>query len=503
MKFKAKKLGILLVIGLVFPLISNNNSKFSNEQKMFLNDPKESGDYTESFIHIDGSISGNWSATTTEDWCYGQGTWEEPYIIENVTIDASSSPTGIGILIENSNVYFVIEQCTISNAGGAAIRLQNVVNGHLMENNLSHNNGGIKVHAGENNQIIDNIVTFNEQYGLDLTNGLGNNIFDNTISHNNGWGMFIYESNQTTITRNNVNANAQMGILVESDSDTTDNNIITNNTVNYNGWNGIYLEKCRYSTISGNILEDNDQSGITLIHSDYNEVLENEIHYNSVGIDLDSSNHNNISGNTASYNNNGIMLNENSDNCILYLNNIEGNLGDNGYDNGTSNQWDNGTIGNYWDGYSGKDANDDGIGDTPYTIPGRAESHDNYPIWWDSPIISIILPLVNGTFGKNAPEYNLSVEGVPHTMWYEIEGISGNLSIAELTGTIDQDAWNNLTEGDITMTFYVQDSRGEIDSESIVVSKSIPAGIPGYNLFFLLGIISVVAIIITKKIKKS
>jgi len=53
------------------------------------------------------------------------------------------------------------------------------------------------------------------------------------------------------------------------------------------------------------------------------------------------------------------------------------------------------------------------------------------------------------------------------------------------------------------MTFYVQDSRGEIDSESIVVKKNIPSGIPGYSVFFLLGIISVVAIIITKKIKKA
>ena len=87
-------------------------------------------------------------------------------------------------------------------------------------------------------------------------------------------------------------------------------------------------------------------------------------------------------------------------------------------------------------------------------------------------------------------------------MWCEIEGISGTLSITDLTGTIDQEAWNNLTQGDITITFYVQDSRDQIDSESIVVKKSIPSAIPGYNLFFLLGILSVVAIIISKKVRK-
>ncbi|MEE9379739.1 MAG: Loki-CTERM sorting domain-containing protein [Candidatus Lokiarchaeia archaeon] len=159
-------------------------------------------------------------------------------------------------------------------------------------------------------------------------------------------------------------------------------------------------------------------------------------------------------------------------------------------------------IGNYWSDYPGKDANDDGIGDTPYTIPGLEISQDNYPIWWDPPNISIFTPLVNGTFRKNAPEYNLSIEGVPQTMWYIIEDIIGNFSITELTGTIDQDAWNNLTEGSITMTFYAQDSEGEIGTKSIALIKNIPSKIPGYNLFFLLGVLSVAVLIITRKIKK-
>lgn len=42
---------------------------------------------------------------------------------------------------------------------------------------------------------------------------------------------------------------------------------------------------------------------------------------------------------------------------------------ENAFDDGVDNQWDNGAIGNYWSDYSGKDTNDDGIGDTPYTIP--------------------------------------------------------------------------------------------------------------------------------------
>ncbi|GAI90489.1 unnamed protein product, partial [marine sediment metagenome] len=62
--------------------------------------------------------------------------------------------------------------------------------------------------------------------------------------------------------------------------------------------------------------------------------------------------------------------------------------------NGASNFWDNGTIGNYWDDYAGLDANDDGIGDTPYMIPGTVGDQDNYPVWDDGPTADDVEPLI-------------------------------------------------------------------------------------------------------------
>ncbi len=43
------------------------------------------------------------------------------------------------------------------------------------------------------------------------------------------------------------------------------------------------------------------------------------------------------------------------------------------------NAFNTSTIGNYWDDYTGSDADGDGIGDTPYVISGSGGSKDYLP----------------------------------------------------------------------------------------------------------------------------
>ena len=59
-------------------------------------------------------INNNWSAAKAAGICTGNGTYSEPYIIEDLEIDAGGS--GSGILIENSDVYVKIENCTVSDS---------------------------------------------------------------------------------------------------------------------------------------------------------------------------------------------------------------------------------------------------------------------------------------------------------------------------------------------------------------------------------------------------
>jgi len=452
---------------------------------------------------------------------------------------------------------------------GAGINLAWSNNSVISGNNISYNNAGIVLQSSDSNVVSGNNASYNEG-GIGLEGGSNNNtVLGNTANHNGDAGLSL-EGNNNTISGNTVSYNNYSGISVNGGN----NSVFTENTANYNTEHGLSLAG-DYYTVSENMANHNDQFGI-MINGDFNNISENIAKYNGE---------------------NGITLDVNSDNCTLFLNDITGNIVYNGYDDGTNNQWDNGTIGHYWEDYSGKDADDDGIGDTLYTIPGNASSQDNYPIWWDAPVFSVNSPTPNayfsinppnfeisidegvvnltwytldsgivnksftglintidqviwdslsdGTvtvtfyvndslgylasagvniekdteapiiiinspstdviFGNNAPEYNLTViELNLHSMWYTLDGGLTNNTFTGLIGTINQTIWDSISEGNVTVGFYVRDSAGHISFEEVEVRKQIPKapGIPGYNIFFLFGILSVVAIIISIKLKK-
>jgi parallel beta-helix repeat protein len=404
---------------------------------------------------------------------------------------------GGGIHLDNTN-YTRILNNTIKHSSGNGIAIGGN-NNWISNNYLDNNTWGMGFDGGPNNIAIDNNVHNSSAIGIEVY--CDNQTFLDNIITNNGLGIMI-SSSYNNISGNIANNNVDAGISLEGN-----NSIISGNTVSYNNYSGISVNNGDFNKITNNIANYNAEHGLSLAVN-YSTVSGNTANHNDQFGIMINGDFNNVSENTASYNGqNGITLDGNSDNCILFLNDITGNLLHSGYDDGTNNQWDNGTIGHYWDEYTGKDADDDGIGDTPYTIPGAAGSQDNYPIWWDAPIISIDSPTANATFSNTAPGYEISIEGIPQSMWYTIEGIAGNFPITELNGIIDQDTWDSLDDGDITITFYAQDSESEIGSLSIIVIKYIPStsstdGIPGYNLFFLFGVLSVVAIIISIKLKR-
>ena len=247
----------------------------------------------------------------------GSGTEGDPYVIEGWCIDASSAH---GIWIESTTAHFIVRNCLIENGGSSyiGVYLYDVQNGRIERTASNNNNSGIYLHISDNNVLAKNTC------------------------------------------RNNMGL---VGIWLGYSS----NNILTSNVCGNNFFGGIHLFYSDNNVVASNICENSTSigNGINLTYSDNNIVTSNTCRNNPTGIYLNNSNHN----------------------CI-YHNNFMSNT-QQVYDSGT-NFWDAGypTGGNYWDDYTGEDnfsgpgqniPGSDGIGDTPYDIPGGT-NQDHYPL---------------------------------------------------------------------------------------------------------------------------
>ncbi len=425
-------------------------------------------------IFIDDFVPGSdWAWAVTQTWCTGSGTEGDPYLLENLEIDGLG---GDCINIQNSNAYFIIRTCTLYN-GYNAIYLNNVANGKLIENDFSNNVFGMHIYYSSYNEILGN-----DLYGDFSGTGISllycdNIIIDGNFVENHFQGIRLEDCDENTIMGNTAYKNSNHGILLLYDCI---NNIVTGNLVkDQKIWCGIILYQSNFNILSENTNEDNYQHGIWVLDSSFNEFLGNIIRNNTLnGFDIENSFDNIFSENRVTDNDFGINVDSSSSDNLFYENYFIGN-GVHANDLGTNNDWNSASIGNYWDDYAGVDANDDGIGDTPYIIPGTAGNQDNFPIWEDgddiAPVITIIFPLLDSIFGLDAPNYNISIDELNlDTIWYTLEAGGTTYTITSLTGTFDQTAWAELPFGDVTITFYAEDEAGNLASAEVTVEKKEP-----------------------------
>jgi len=468
---------------------------------------------------------------------------------------------------------------------------------------VSHGSCGISLFNCHDNEISYNNASYNTLYGFSLDwLSYNNNISENEFIDNLDRGIQINGHNNlisgNIVKWDKLNLDSYAGIIVHGDS-----NDITANEISRNNRYGLSVMGDN-NDFSENIISKNNMWGISF-NGDNSKFIKNNISNNGeTGIRIYYSNNNTFAGNLIE-NNTFYGINILDDNCEdnSFVSNLFIQNGIQASDNSTpdANFWDNGTIGNYWDDYLGVDADDDGIGDTPYTITGTAGSQDNFPIWddggpvdvlpptinilepnpnqlfettapdfvveisdenlhemwytidngitnytftsngsisqpvWDlklngtvtiifyandtfdqisveeitvrkdikAPEISILEPSMNGVF-EIAPAYEVSIiEGNLDRIWYSLNDGENYFINSELLGIIDQELWNALPNGYVTLKFYANDTLGNIDFDEIIIVKDTPTppgngGIPGYNLFIFIGIISLMTLIIIK-----
>ena len=311
------KIIILITLGILFafsPIITTNlslitgSSNKSSEYNKNLQISAVSGK-----IHIINNSG--WVTFRSAGNCTGNGTYSEPYVIEDLVIDGEGS--GNCIEIENSDVFFKIENCTVYNSGdspNAGIRLSYVNNSQLINNNCSSNYYGIRLSSSKYNNISGNTARNNTFCGILLSSSNYNNISGNNASFNTYHGIWLHYSQYNDISGNTANNNYRNGILLFD----SDNNIISGNNASYNTNNGIWLSSSNYNNISGNNASYNTYLGIELTFSNYNDISGNNASYNTYfGIYLRSSDNNIIVINTINNNSVGIKLYHSMHNEVL------------------------------------------------------------------------------------------------------------------------------------------------------------------------------------------
>jgi nitrous oxidase accessory protein len=292
--------------------------------------------------------------------------------ISGLTINTPSG--GISATGDGAQIVGITAATGVSIDGSRAIISGNTLKGDLNvignSNTIAHNLfqtgivGPSFDFVGSNNLIIDNRLAYqNDTWNIKLDIEGSNNI----IAHN----------------------------LLDSIYLKGEKNIIYKNCMKVNpGYSGVYLSHSSRNTICANRITYDEsityqQEGVTLSESYDNIVYANHIKSVFKGVYLQNTDTEPmVTNNNTFYHNNFV------NNQIQAWDTTSS----------TTNRFDNGEEGNYWSCYNGTDADNDGIGDTPYrptalyTYDGLVEKitecgPDNYPLMSPFDIDSVYIKL--------------------------------------------------------------------------------------------------------------
>ncbi len=387
----------------------NSNVSSSNtvsvEQPMivYVDDNQEASWYDETHVRtIQEGINNVTAGGTVYVW---DGTYTENLLIDtSITLNANTS-----VILDgqgNNGINITVDNVTILN-----ITIRNCIR------TFPEYAMGIYVYNSSKPSDIRNInltsiTVDNCSIGIALDNATNCNIAGGNIENSSVGGIALgltewfsqsvntshcsFINISTCVISQNQRVQSGPGIkITNSTYCTISNNTIYNMSYNAAGpyANGIDLSYSDFNTIIDNNVSSCDSGGISLAPpSDNNTISSNEFYSNnnsdlaesSWGILLQGSSDNTIIENNISHSEYGFILTTFygicSENNTVFHNNVYSNA-QNSYDNCSNNNWYSINIlhGNYWDDYTGSDSDADGVGETPYDIPGGS-NQDVYPL---------------------------------------------------------------------------------------------------------------------------
>lgn len=281
-------------------------------------------------------------------------------------IIATSSRIGVYLFFSEANA---IEHNVISSNFENGVWLWYSSNNTLRDNQISNNLYNFGVFGSSFPDFDNSVDVSNTVDGKPVRYMVGaeDEIFDNQTDIGT---LYLVNCKNVTVCDLNLTKNGH-GVFFYNVSNSSVHNVTASQS-NY----GIYLQDSNNNTIDNSNCSDN-WVGICLQNSNHNIVKNNAATSCEKGISLYEASNNSLEGNTALNNLYGIRLFSSSLNEVFHNNLVE-NTEHVGLVNSYQNTWDNGFEGNFWSNYTGSDANQDGLGETPQFIDN--DNLDNYPL---------------------------------------------------------------------------------------------------------------------------
>jgi parallel beta-helix repeat protein len=316
--------------------------------------------------------------------------------LEGLELKAGSTASQIERNMFSSNGVSIV----LNNAGSALVSSRNT----LRNNNMSGNQRNLIVWGSSVDSFMHDIDSSNLVDGkiIYYLIGLSNRVISPSICPNLGY-LAVVDSLSVRV--------ADFSILGNGD--------------------GILLAYCTWSDLTNLTISGNRGplmwGGLTFYSGSRNTVSNSHFSNSSFGVAFHYSPGNRIYCNSFVDNDRNVV----SDFAGPFSNQSSGNY--------SRNTWDNGVDGNYWGDYQGKDADKDGLGDTPYIIDaGNTDYRPLMHVWSDRtpPNIYIQTPRELASSGYVVYASSLAI------IWLAWDDTS-NLAFCEIR--LDDGVWTNAS----------------------------------------------------------
>jgi parallel beta-helix repeat protein len=324
-----------------------------------------------------------------------------------------------------------------------------------------------------NNSVDGDIIQINSSITVINTIQINKSItLQGTASSNPS--IFGISNNSINITVNNVTiqnltfSNFSTAIIILNQSLPLQNITIQNVTIENNSQYGLSITNALNSSIINCEIKNCSQMGINLTNSSNNTIRNTIINQTQIALSvLSLSNNNTIRNNTFTNNIIGINISTSSNNSLYY--NIFIDNTNHVRDSGTNN-WDNGTFGNYWDNYTGTDSDNDGIGDTIYEIP-YGSNQDDYPLGY-------FVPIINFTYTPSNPSTNDTIQFIDNSTDPNNESLNYSWNFNDGNISYEQNPTHNYSDNktyNVSLTVTNTYNQTNQTYQNIQVSNTAPS----------------------------